>query len=558
MTTFDTFGLSKPILTTIAELGYEAPSPVQSESIPALLEGNDLLAQAQTGTGKTAAFALPLLMQIDVKKQYPQAIILAPTRELAIQVAEALKRYSKNIAGFQVLPIYGGQNYSTQLKALKRGVHVIVGTPGRMMDHMRQKKLKLDAIKHVILDEADEMLKMGFIDDVQWILEQIPDKPQTALFSATMPPSIHRVAKKYLNNPIKIHIAPQVKTVSSITQYAMMVSPHSKLEALTRFLEVEPLDAAIIFTRTKIESSNLSEKLEARGYSSSAINGDMSQNLREKAIARLKKGTLDILVATDVAARGIDVGRISHVINYDIPHDTESYVHRIGRTGRAGRTGTALLFVSPREKRMLRDIEHAISQKIEIILPPSTDQVHLKRGEEFKSEILNAISSKVLDHYREQVESLVHDSEVSELDVAAALAYLLQKSKPSQRLQDDKVFLVKDEREDRAPRKRNSRPRRNESTDRKPRKSSRSSPSRKRDDDKNDRSPSKSSRSRPSRKRDDDTKGKKRVSFSKTSVNKKERSSRTDKSKSGKPRQGEAVRSAPRKNIKKRNTAKAK
>lgn len=427
---FEEIGLNDLLLPKLSELGYEIPSPIQAQGIPVLLQGKDLLAQAQTGTGKTAAFALPILTQLDLNKVRPQAIVLAPTRELAIQVAESFQTYAQRLRDFRVLPIYGGTSFYSQLQALKRGVHVVVGTPGRVMDHLRRGTLKLTDIQMLVLDEADEMLKMGFIDDVEWILQQIPNQHQTALFSATLPTSIQKVANKYLRDPVKIQIKSKSQTVDATKQFYTIVSKQHKVEALTRFLEIENVDAAIIFTRTKTASAELAHKLEARGYSAAAINGDMSQELREKTIKRIKNGTLDIVVATDVAARGIDVERVSHVINYDIPYDPESYVHRIGRTGRAGREGVAILFIEPRERRMLKTIERATRQEITVIQPPSIDQISEKREASFVNSIHEALASEDLDKYRELIQGIVHSKECSELDVAAALARLLQKNNP--------------------------------------------------------------------------------------------------------------------------------
>jgi ATP-dependent RNA helicase DeaD len=362
---FDTLGLAQPLLKALAEVGYETPSPIQAACIPVLLAGHDLLGEAQTGTGKTAAFALPLLQKIDLKRAVPQALILTPTRELAIQVAEALQKYAHHMPGFHVLPIYGGQSMVVQLRALSRGTHVIVGTPGRVMDHLERKSLALNNLQTLVLDEADEMLRMGFIDDVKWILEHTPAERQTALFSATMPDVIRRVAHEHLREPKEIKIRSATSTVVTTSQSYCQTHTGQKLEALTRILEVEDdFDAAIVFVRTKTATVELADKLEARGYSVAALNGDLTQGLREQVIERLKAGTIDIVVATDVAARGLDVARISHVINYDVPYDTEAYVHRIGRTGRAGRAGRAILFLAPREMYMLKLIERATKQKI--------------------------------------------------------------------------------------------------------------------------------------------------------------------------------------------------
>jgi len=353
---FSDLGLGPAVLTALERVGYETPSPIQAQTIPALLEGQDVLGQAQTGTGKTAAFALPLLSRLDPRLKHPQALVLTPTRELAIQVAEAMQTYASGIPGFHVLPVYGGQDYKVQISALKRGVHVVVGTPGRIMDHMRRGTLKLDNLSQLVLDEADEMLRMGFIDDVEWILAQTPAQRQTALFSATMPPPIRKIAQKYLNNPREIVIKTRTSTAETIRQRYWLVQGLHKLDALTRLLEAEPFDAMIVFVRTKSATVELAEKLEARGYNAAALNGDIPQKLRERTVDNLKNGKLDIIVATDVAARGLDVERISHVINFDIPYDSEAYIHRIGRTGRAGRSGEAILFVVPREQRLLRTI----------------------------------------------------------------------------------------------------------------------------------------------------------------------------------------------------------
>ncbi len=427
---FDQLSLSEPIVRVLKDVGYETPSPIQAESIPPLLEGRDMVGQAQTGTGKTAAFALPMLNNIDLSLKKPQVLVLAPTRELAIQVAEAFQTYARYLKGFHVMPIYGGQSMSVQLRQLQRGVHVVVGTPGRVMDHLRRSTLKLDSLSALVLDEADEMLKMGFIDDVEWILEQTPETRQVALFSATMPPVIRKIAQRHLNNPIEIKIKSKSATVDTITQHYWQVTGFHKLDALTRILEVEEFDAMIVFVRTKNATLELAEKLEARGYSSSALNGDMNQALREKTVARLKKGSLDILVATDVVARGLDVERISHVINYDIPYDTEAYVHRIGRTGRAGRKGTAILFVSPREKRMLRSIERATRQTITPMKMPTREDLVNRRITQFKEKISEVIEAEELGFFEELIEQYQNEHDISANEMAAALAYMVQKDRP--------------------------------------------------------------------------------------------------------------------------------
>ncbi len=427
---FQDLGLSPSILKALDKVGYETPSPIQAQTIPFVLQGRDVLGQAQTGTGKTAAFALPILSNINLSAKAPQVLVLAPTRELAIQVAEAFQRYASQMKGFHVLPIYGGQDYSGQLRQLKRGAHVIVGTPGRVMDHMRRGSLVLDGLSTMVLDEADEMLRMGFIDDVEWILERTPKKRQIALFSATMPNEIRSIAETYLNNPEQITIKVKTTTAENIRQRFWFVSGVHKLDALTRILEAEEFDGMIIFVRTKSSTVELAEKLEARGHASSAINGDMSQALRERAIDHLKQGKLDILIATDVAARGLDVERITHVVNYDIPYDTESYVHRIGRTGRAGRKGDAILFVSPREKRLLGNIERATKQKVEEMQLPSTEVINNVRIARFKQRISDTLAKQDLNFYRQLIEQYQQEHDVPAAEIAAALADLLQGNTP--------------------------------------------------------------------------------------------------------------------------------
>ena len=427
---FSELGLSAPVLEALISIGYETPSPIQAEMIPYVMEGRDVLGQAQTGTGKTAAFALPILSQIDLKVKTPQVLVLAPTRELAIQVAEAFQKYATKMKGFHVLPIYGGQDARGQIRQLDRGVHVVVGTPGRVMDLIRRKSLKLDTIKTLVLDEADEMLRMGFIDDVEWVMEQLPDERQIALFSATMPAPIHKITKKYLQDPKEIFIKVKTTTASTIRQRYWMVSGHHKLDALTRILEAEEFDAIIIFVRTKNATTELAEKLEARGYSSAAINGDIAQNQREKTVENLKRKKIDILIATDVAARGLDVPRISHVINYDVPYDTESYVHRIGRTGRAGREGDAILFVAPREKRMLQQIERATKQKIDMLEMPSTEMINNKRVARFTQTITDNIASEGLEFYASILEKYTLEHNIPAIEVAAALAKMVQGDEP--------------------------------------------------------------------------------------------------------------------------------
>ncbi|HUV20207.1 MAG TPA: DEAD/DEAH box helicase [Gammaproteobacteria bacterium] len=427
---FAQMALKAPLLKALEALGYELPTAIQAQTIPLLLEGRDVLGQAQTGTGKTAAFALPTLSNLDLKLTTPQVLVLAPTRELAIQVAEAFQSYASKTKGFHVLPVYGGQEYGTQIRALQRGVHVIVGTPGRVMDHMRRGNIKLDKLKTLVLDEADEMLRMGFIDDVEWVLEQSPKDRQIALFSATMPTAIRRISKRYLRDPVEVTIELRTTTAATIRQRYWPVSGTHKLDALTRILEAETTDAMLVFVRTKTATLEIAEKLEARGYRAVALNGDIAQKNRERIITQLKAGKLDILVATDVAARGLDVERISHVINYDIPHDTEAYVHRIGRTGRAGRKGDAILFVAPREQRMLQSIERATRQKIDLMQLPSTDMVNNRRIEKFKQRISDTLADEDLSLFKDLVTQYQREKEIDTLDIAAALAKQLQGSAP--------------------------------------------------------------------------------------------------------------------------------
>jgi len=429
-TSFRDLNLSDPIIRVLDEIGYETPTPIQSQAIPPLMSGRDILGHAPTGTGKTAAFALPLLSDIDVKSKNVQILTLTPTRELAIQVAEAYQHYASQIKGFHVMPIYGGQEYGGQIRQLKRGVQVVVGTPGRLMDHMRKGTLKLGGLKAVVLDEADEMLRMGFIEEVEWILDQTPDKRQMALFSATMPRQVERIARRYLNDPAEISIKAKTATAETIRQRYWQVSGFHKLDALTRILEVEPFDAILMFVRTKTATSELAEKLEARGYAAAAMNGDMAQAHREQTVERLKRGTLDILVATDVAARGLDVDRISHVINYDVPYDTEAYIHRIGRTGRAGRSGEAILFVAPRERRMLYAIEKATRQKIEQMVLPSTEVVNNKRIADFKQKITDTLAVGELGFMQGLIEQYRQEHDVPAVEIAAALAQMSIGDKP--------------------------------------------------------------------------------------------------------------------------------
>jgi len=443
---FDDLSLSAPINKALNKVGYETPSPIQAEIIPHVLDGRDVIGQAQTGTGKTAAFALPLLSKIDLKLTTPQVLVLAPTRELAIQVAEAFQTYASFLKGFHVLPIYGGQEYGVQLRQLKRGVHVVVGTPGRVMDHMRRGTLKLDKLTCLVLDEADEMLRMGFIDDVEWVLEQLPSKRQIALFSATMPSAIRKISKKYLDNPEQITIKTKSITADTIRQRYLMVNGRQKLEALTTILESMTFSAILIFVRTKIETMELTEKLSARGYACTALNGDITQKLREQTISKLKSGKIDMLIATDVAARGLDVERISHVINYDIPSDPEAYTHRIGRTGRAGRTGEAILFVTSREQRLLSMIERVTGKKIERMHMPTVETINQERIVRFKQSITDTLDSADTELFHSIIEEYQLESGRSAMDIATALAKIAQGGEP---------FLMKPQQQqqrDRSPR----------------------------------------------------------------------------------------------------------
>ena len=428
---FSELGLSDAVLKSLKDVGYEIPSAIQAATIPILLEGKDVVGLAQTGTGKTAAFALPILSRLDLSQKTPQALVLAPTRELALQVCEAFEKYASHMKGVHVLPVYGGQGYGTQLSALRRGVHIVVGTPGRIMDHLEKGTLDLTELKYLVLDEADEMLKMGFAEDVETILADTPADKQVALFSATMPAQIRRISKQYLNDPEEITIKNKTTTSANITQRYLMVSYPQKVDALTRILEVENFEGMIIFTRTKNETETLAEKLRARGYSAMAINGDVPQATRERTVEQLKSGKLDILVATDVAARGLDVERISHVVNFDIPIDTESYVHRIGRTGRAGRSGAAISFVTPREGRLLNAIERATRQPLTQMQLPSVEDVNVTRLARFDDAITEALAQpELILQFREIVGHYIEHHDVPEADVAAALAVVAQGDTP--------------------------------------------------------------------------------------------------------------------------------
>ena len=427
---FNSFGLSDALLKVLEEVGYEVPTAIQEQCITHLLNGHDVIGQAQTGTGKTAAFALPLIDRIDLNNNQVQLLVLVPTRELAIQVSEAIQTYARHLKGFHVLPIYGGQSYDVQLRPLKRGVHAVVGTPGRVMDHLKRGTLKLNSLKALVLDEADEMLKMGFIDDVKWVMEKLPKERQIALFSATMPDVIRRVAEKFLNSPKVVKVKTKTATAQTISQRYWLVGGVHKLDALTRILEVESFDALLIFVRTKTATSNLAEKLSARGFTAEAINGDIAQNQRERIIKQLKNGKIDILIATDVAARGLDVDRISHVVNYDIPQDPESYVHRIGRTGRAGREGKAILFVAPRERRMLKTIERITRQPIDPMLLPSAKIINEQRVNNFKQRITDTLDNQELSIFEELILDYQKEHEIDAFKIASALALMAQGTEP--------------------------------------------------------------------------------------------------------------------------------
>ncbi|WP_350347918.1 DEAD/DEAH box helicase [Agromyces sp. G08B096] len=430
-TTFSDLGLDGAVLKALNDVGYETPSAIQAATIPPLLSGRDVVGLAQTGTGKTAAFALPILARLDVSQKTPQALVLAPTRELALQVCEAFERYAAHLKGVHILPVYGGQGYGVQLSALRRGVHIVVGTPGRIMDHLDKGTLDLGELKYLVLDEADEMLKMGFAEDVETILADTPDDKQVALFSATMPAAIRRISQQYLRDPEEITVKAKTQTSANITQRYLVVSYAQKVDALTRILEVENFEGMIIFVRTKNVTEELAEKLRARGYSAAAINGDVPQAQRERTVNQLKSGKLDILVATDVAARGLDVERISHVVNFDIPTDSEPYVHRIGRTGRAGRTGDAISFVTPRERSLLARIEKATRQPITQMQLPSVDEVNTTRLARFDDRITAALGEgERIERFRDIIAHYVRHHDVPEVDVAAALAVVAQGDDP--------------------------------------------------------------------------------------------------------------------------------
>ena len=419
---FADLNLSDEIVKAVKKVGFETPSPIQAATIPILAEGHDVVGLAQTGTGKTAAFALPILSRLDRSQKKPQALVLSPTRELALQVADAFQEFADHLGGVHVLPIYGGQAYGVQLSGLRRGAHIVVGTPGRVIDHLERGSLDLSELKYLELDEADDLLNMAYQEDVERILADTPEYKQTALFSATMPASIRRLSKQYLEDPHEVTIKSQQRTAENIHQQYLLVNHHYKLDALTRILEVTEFDAMIMFARTKQNTEELAEKLRARGFSAAAINGDMAQNQRERTVDQLRDGRLDILVATDVAARGLDVERISHVVNYDIPHDTESYVHRIGRTGRAGRFGEAILFVTPRERRLLRSIERATKSSIEEMQLPTVDEVNETRKAKFAQSITESLADPQVDLFRGLINAYAEEHDTPLADIAAALA----------------------------------------------------------------------------------------------------------------------------------------
>ncbi|MCT1665076.1 DEAD/DEAH box helicase [Corynebacterium sanguinis] len=454
---FEKLDLPDSVIAAVKEVGYEQPSPIQAQTIPLLMQGRDVVGLAQTGTGKTAAFALPVLSQIDPSLRHPQALVLAPTRELALQVADSFQSFADHLGKIQVLPIYGGQAYGIQLSGLRRGAQIIVGTPGRVIDHLEKGSLDISNLRFLVLDEADEMLNMGFQEDVERILEDTPNTKQVALFSATMPNGIRKISKQYLNDPAEVTVKSETRTNTNITQRYLFTAHRNKLDAITRILEVTEFEAMIVFVRTKHETEELAEKLRARGFSAAAINGDIAQQQRERTVDQLRDGRLDILVATDVAARGLDVERISHVFNYDIPNDTESYVHRIGRTGRAGRTGEAILFVTPRERRMLRSIERVTNATIEEMELPTVDEVNESRKLKFMDSITESLESKDQDVFKAMVREYSNANNIPMDDIAAALAaqanaageFLMKEPPKDKRDRRDRDGWDRDDRRDR-------------------------------------------------------------------------------------------------------------
>ncbi|OOH91809.1 ATP-dependent RNA helicase [Pasteurellaceae bacterium 15-036681] len=456
--TFADLGLPQSILEAVTNMGFVTPSPIQQECIPHLLAGRDVLGMAQTGSGKTAAFSLPILAQINSSERHPQMLVMAPTRELAIQVADACEQFTKNMKGINVVTIYGGQRYDIQIRALKNGAQVVVGTPGRILDHIRRGTLNLSMLKAIVLDEADEMLRMGFIEDVETVMAELPEDHQTALFSATMPEPIRRITRRFMKDPQEVKIQATQRSAPDIAQSYWLVNGFRKNDALLRFLEVEDFDAAIIFTRTKTGTTDITELLERNGFRAAALNGDMTQQAREQTLERLKSGRLDIVVATDVAARGIDIERISLVVNYDIPLDSESYVHRIGRTGRAGRSGRALLFVEPRERRLLRNIENLIKKTIDEVAVPNHEILMAKRREKFKAKITLQLEHHDLEMYRELLEDLFTADQDHE-ELAAAMMMMLQEKKKLILPPDPVIRAARGERGERGRRDRNENPR---------------------------------------------------------------------------------------------------
>lgn len=428
--TFDQMNLCPFVSSVLKEVGYERPTPIQSQAIPQLIQGKDLLGQARTGTGKTAAFALPLLSRIDLENRRPQVLVLTPTRELAIQVAESFKSYGKYLKGLNVLPVYGGQSYGIQLNQLKRGAHVIVGTPGRLMDHMKRKTISFADLFCVILDEADEMLHMGFIEDVEWILNKTPEDSQSALFSATMPSPIRKIAQKFLKNPEQITIQSDTADLGAINQQYWIMGRTPKKEALIRILESVCFDGVIVFTKTKTATIEVAKSLESKGFKAEALNGDMAQNAREQTVNRLKNGHIDILVATDVAARGLDVDRISHVINYDMPSKVEPYIHRIGRTGRAGRAGEAILFLNRNERWMLKSIQRQTKKQISEMVLPSNEAINKNRIANFKKKITQAFGADDLSGFETIIEAYAKEENIPVVQVAAALAKMAHGKTP--------------------------------------------------------------------------------------------------------------------------------
>ena len=453
---FDEMDLAEPILQAVRKAGYETPSPIQECAIPPLLKGKDLLGVAQTGTGKTAAFSLPLLSRLDESVRGAQILVLAPTRELALQVAEAMEGFAENLSHLRVVAVYGGTGYGEQIKEFKRGAQIVVGTPGRIMDHIEKGYLKLDHLQALVLDEADEMLSMGFIDDIKWILEHTPAERQTALFSATMPKPIQRLAENHMQDPVKITIKVKAENSPNIRQHYIKVRQHEKRDMLLKLLEIEKFEAMLIFARTKNATMEIAERLQGKGYPAEPLNGDMPQNLREKTVDRLKRGKINVLVATDVAARGLDVERITHVLNYDAPFDLESYTHRIGRTGRAGREGDAIIFVTNKEMRMLKAIERTLKVSCEQYVFPTLEEMNERREEEFFARIEEGMKGELGD-YRKALQRLIEETSKDTLDIAASLAFLAAGKKPLFYDNMPKIESKRSRREDRRDRDRGDR-----------------------------------------------------------------------------------------------------